>query len=474
MYEKGYVIDTNVILHDHNSVKHICDYGNNLILLPETVLDELDKFKVGSDTINYNARRFINYLSKGDIVEKYKYGVLVRVNNECDILILKQPIFNNGYIEDLNNDKKIIYTIESYLSKETYDTVWENPYYILEDIDIISDIKYVSNDIMFRTHVNLLTTRTSETYQTDMVDVDNIKFIEEYNIDAILEDKNTYLITDISKYLDEDIPDTVSYIKVTDNTGKLYVLYKNTPYSFKKLDLKKEIVIHGISPRNLEQRMVIEMLLEDNDVCILEGKAGTGKTLLSLLAAIHLIDRDTYTNSNKYKDIIYIRKTINAGEKIDELGFLPGDLDNKLKGYIKPMRSNIEYIIKKSIKGNITRDELDKQVDEFESKYNIRYEYLGHERGNNLSGIIILDEAQNFTKEDILTLVSRITDGSKLIILGCLKQIDHPYLNKYNNGLAFLMENVGNNDYIDIKALRLNKVVRGKIASWIESITDNK
>jgi PhoH-like ATPase len=174
----------------------------------------------------------------------------------------------------------------------------------------------------------------------------------------------------------------------------------------------------------------------------------------------------------KIDKIIYIRKTIISGDVQDELGFLPGELDEKIAGYIFPLKDNIEIIVKakNKKKKHWSNEEIAEEVKKIEESFNIEYLYAGHLRGRTLSerSIIIWDEAQNDTKTGLKTLLSRIPETSRVFILGSLNQIDNPYLNEHNNALTYMLNSCGTFDGVQIQGCSLNRVYRGRIVDWVE------
>ena len=451
-FKKAYAIDTNVILQNSQSPFLLSDNGENLIIITETVLQELDKFKVGTEDINYQARDFNRSLADAEIVTKLRNSVLIKkTKNNIESYIL---LLNNLDNESQINDDKIINTIINALERinEIFNIKKEN-------------IIFISNDILFRTKV-ILKGMDAQPFFKEQFN-NNIEFIKEYYIDELMLNKEFFQENELEKLGIKNIPKHITFLKIIENeTGKLYILIRELN-GFRKIDLKASINYFGIKPRNLEQRLLMEMLTGDIDIGVVDSVAGTGKTLIALVSALELFKK------GKIDSITYIRKTIISGDKQDELGFLPGNLQEKLIGYLFPLKDNIEMIIKlkNKKKKRWTQDEIDEAIKNFENQFNIKYEYLGHLRGRNLSGLIILDEAQNYTINDIVTILSRITEGSKVFILGSTKQIDNPYLNKYNNALTFLLNQCGLDDNVKVRGMKLEKVERGKIVDWIEKIT---
>jgi len=451
-FKKAYIIDTNIILQNNQAPFLLSDNGENLIIITETVLSELDKFKVGTDDINYQAREFNRALSDAELISRLTNSILIKKvkdNQETYILIL-----NNLDKESEINDDKIINTIIS--AKDRI----KNVFGVNEE-----NLIFVSNDILFRTKAILKGVNAQPFFKEQFNN--NIEFIKEYYINELMLNKEFFQENELEKLGIKNIPEHITFLKIIENeTGKLYILMRELN-GFKKIDLKSGINYFGVKPRNLEQRLLMEMLTGDIDIAVVDSVAGTGKTLLALVSALELFKK------GKCDSITYIRKTIISGDKQDELGFLPGNLQEKLIGYLFPLKDNIEMIIKlkNKKKKRWTQDEIDEAIKNFENQFNIKYEYLGHLRGRNLSGLIILDEAQNYTINDIVTILSRITEGSKVFILGSTKQIDNPYLNKYNNALTFLLNQCGKDENVKVRGMKLEKVERGKIVDWIEKIT---
>lgn len=194
----------------------------------------------------------------------------------------------------------------------------------------------------------------------------------------------------------------------------------------------------------------------------------TGKNYVSLGSITRLMD----LNKDKYEKIIYIRKTIISGNKDDELGFLPGDLSEKMNGYIQPMENSIETLIKNKAKKKVEKDDLEELVDDFKKKYDVEYVYGGHLRGQTFpkGSIIILDESQNWDRSTMKTILSRVGENCKVLVMGSNNQIDAAYLGKSNNALTFMMNQCGkeNTSNVRIQGINLTNVVRSKVAEWAD------
>jgi PhoH-like ATPase len=188
--------------------------------------------------------------------------------------------------------------------------------------------------------------------------------------------------------------------------------------------------IWGIRPRNVQQTMAIELLLrKDIPLVTLIGKAGTGKTLLALASG--LMQTEDYGD---YKKLLVARPIVPVGK---DLGFLPGEKEEKLRPWMQPIYDNLEYLFNVKKPG-----ELDAILAGMGS---IEVEALTYIRGRSIPDqFIIIDEAQNLTKHEVKTILTRVGERSKIVLMGDPEQIDHPYLDAYNNGLTYVVEKFKN------------------------------
>jgi PhoH-like ATPase len=184
--------------------------------------------------------------------------------------------------------------------------------------------------------------------------------------------------------------------------------------------------VWGISARNVQQRMALELLLNDDiPLVTLTGRAGTGKTLLALAAGLLKVE-----DEHKYKKLLIARPVVPMGK---DIGYLPGEKDEKLRPWMQPIYDNLEYLFDTKKSGDI-----DKILVGLGS---IQVEALTYIRGRSIPGqFIIIDEAQNLSKHELKTIVSRVGQGSKIVLMGDPEQIDHPYLDVLSNGLTHVVE----------------------------------
>jgi PhoH-like ATPase len=208
--------------------------------------------------------------------------------------------------------------------------------------------------------------------------------------------------------------------------------------------LPKDIDVQGIKHKNMEQRLALDLLMdEDVKLVTLKGKAGCGKTLLAIASAVELL------NKQKYNNILIARPTVSMGK---EIGFLPGDIDEKLKPWMQPIYDNLSLFMKKDI------------LAEYENSGKIKIESLSMIRGRSIANqIIIIDEAQNLTPHEIKTIVTRIGNGSKIIFTGDVEQIDNKDCDSVSNGLSYLIDSL-KESYIS-GHITLNKSERSELAA---------
>jgi PhoH-like ATPase len=444
-FENVYVLDTNIILNDASDIFTISQQGSNLIVLPETVIDELDSKKTGFDEINFQARTFGRMLSEAEVIKTFKIGkskdvtiMRIKIQDETIIDIVS---FKNYDLQDVEkvvlNDRKII-KVASF-AKNFYKD---------------SKVVLLSMDVMCRTRAISLGVETEPlNFKND--GIETLKFHKELFIYDFDSNSNPNKIENVEHY--------VSSIEVINDLGKKFHFFKNRNNQFEEIDQKNEKRFPA-PPVNLLQKVASNIIYDENDITILIGKAGSGKNLIATSSAMRLID------SKNYKKIYYIRRTIISGDIEDEIGFLPGSLEEKMGGYNYPMENTLVKLAKLK-KRDATKEEINEIVDMYKKKYDIEYLYAGHLRGSTLEddSIIIIDEAQNTNINFIKTMISRVGQHSIVLILGSNNQIDSKYVNKHTNGMTQLVKKSLNNTDISIKTVELKNVIRSKHADWVDT-----
>ncbi|MDN5098125.1 PhoH family protein [Aliarcobacter butzleri] len=463
MFDKYYVLDTNILLEDATNIYKLSQDGKNLIILAETVLDEIDTKKSGFDEINFQAREFARILEDSNITSSTKkdlYKIIrLRINNKDTVIdiISKDEYEINSKNVSLNiiNDRKILEI-----------STFANTYYKHK-------VEFISLDIMARTRAISLDIKTNSLLgkDKDIFDLDFIKYI-----DINFEDLEHLDNEEIIKFDKEYKPYNFSYcFKVKHSDQVLLANIQN-----KRIKLLDEVEIRDqvITPLNKEQLFFSDAIINHfYNVLIIEAKAGSGKTLLALSGALKLV------RQKFFQKIIYIRNSIESLDKGEDVGYLPG-LEEKFKIYNHPLMDSLDYIIRTEHKRKRNKkapDVVFQQLDDSEvtarieqmiSNYGIETMWVGEMRGRTLSNsFIIIDEAQNMSNKTMQMVLSRIDSSCKVVVLGSNKQIDNFYVNKYTNALTTLLKSTKNEDnLVNIFAIKLEKVLRGPITEWAEQI----
>ncbi|MDR0892756.1 MAG: PhoH family protein [Mediterranea sp.] len=409
--KKNFVLDTNVILHDYNCLKN---FEENDIYLPLTVLEELDKFKKGNEQINYNAREFVRELDELTSDELFSKGVELGSG-------LGRLFVVTGNVEAAK-------VWESFPAKKP-------DHYILAATEFLTNKHPKQKCILVTKDVNLRMKARSiglhcEDYINDkVVNVDIFEKSNEVfeNIDPALIDRiySSKEGIDIHEFDFRDLvhPNECFVLKSDRNS----VLARYNPFTgvIKRVQKSKN---YGIEPRNAEQSFAFEILNDPNiKLVALTGKAGTGKTLLALAAALN--------NLNDYKQILLARPIVALSNK--DIGFLPGDAQEKVAPYMQPLFDNLN-VIKRQFSSTSTEA---KRIEEMQKSEQLVIEALAFIRGRSLSEMYcIVDEAQNLTPNEIKTIITRAGEGTKMIFTGDIQQIDQPYLDSQSNGLVYMID----------------------------------
>ncbi|MAD40898.1 MAG: phosphate starvation-inducible protein PhoH [Arcobacter sp.] len=463
MFDKHYVLDTNILLEDATNIFKLSQDSKNLIILPETVLDEIDSKKSGFDEINFQAREFARILENSEIkksLQKDKYRIIrLEIKNTqtaiIDIISKEEYDINTKNVSlNIINDRKIL-EIASF----------SNSYYKKE-------IEFLSLDIMARTRAISLDIKTTSLIGSNKDDF-KYEFIKDIEIN--FEDLEDFDNKEIVLFDKEYKPYNYSYCFKVKSSDQV-VLANIQNHRIKVLD-EIEIRNQIITPLNKEQLFFSNAIISHiYNVLIVEAKAGSGKTLLALSGALKLV------RQKKYQKITYIRNSVESLDKGEDIGYLPG-FEEKFKIYNHPLMDSLEYIIrtehkKRNSKKNIENiselddSEVTARVEQMIQNYSIETMWVGEMRGRTISNsFIIIDEAQNMSNKTMQMVLSRIDNTSKVVILGSNKQIDNFYVNKYTNSLTTLLKSTKNEStLVNTFAIKLQKVLRGPITEWAELI----
>ena len=414
---KIFVLDTNVILHNY---KAIYTFDEHDIVLPIVVLEELDNFKKGSNEINFHAREFTRELDK--IAGEALFAKGVKLGEKLGKLFIEtgkafSEVMLNSFMEKTPDHK--ILAITEYLKNKNK----------------TRDVILVTKDINLRMKaksIGLL----AEDYKSDQVK--NISgFYKEtveltgFSKETIDELYSNYEGIDADKIdFDKSLKGHTYFILKNGNSSAL-AHYNPVTNHVHRVEKHKT---YGIEPRNAEQTFALNALTNPEiNLISLTGKAGTGKTLLALASAL--------AQQKEYSQILLARPIVALGDK--DLGFLPGDVNDKIGPYMQPLFDNLN-VIKNQL--GPSSSELAK-IDEYLQKEKLVITPLAYIRGRSLSNVFfIVDEAQNLTPLEVKTIITRAGEGTKIIFTGDIQQIDSPYLDSKSNGIAYLTDRMKGQD----------------------------
>jgi PhoH-like ATPase len=448
-YDKTYIIDTSVILDDVYSIFPLSEGGKNRVIIPETTLDEIDSKKKGFEDINFQAREFNRLLDDAETLEEYDIvsgdeklsSVMVMIHNATFELVSKKEYKVSSQREQLNilNDRKILEIASSFKGSTV-----------------------VSNDIAMRIRARSLRLNSEPLKRNRSDDVENLEFIEVINIQSDQKDK-------IEHAKDTDFGKKYSHFTnvefICEDTGEhILALYK--PDGFRIIDEKK-LRKMTVKPRNKEQLFFLNMLLDkDLPIVVCGGVTGSGKNLLSLQGAL----KYTSGASNKiHSGIKYCRNTITAGDSEAQLGYLKGDETAKLGVFTYPLFDAIHTFMEIDQEDSIANKKAISITSnkDFMEEHGIEVININQMRGANLSGYLIFDEWQNSSASVNKLMLSRVIEGSKVVIIGDIHQIDHHHLSKYNNALAIMLKFAKTSDIVG--GITMSRVVRGRIAAFADA-----
>lgn len=432
--KKIFVLDTSVILYSHDA---ILNFEEHDVGIPITVLEELDNFKKGNDTKNYEAREFIrmmDQLSQGQQLQEWiplngktkgKFKVLMDTNSPDDA-------------EKIFGERKADHRILNAALKLKADIPDANVVMVTKDVNLRLKAK----------SLNL----PAEDYETGKIKNVSTLYTGKYEI----EDADPECINDLyanykvpaKKFLKrkKGIPNSYYILKSQRKSGLAYY----NPVS-EEMELVEKRPVYGIKPKNAEQTFAIDAILRpDIRLLTITGVAGTGKTLVTLAGALE--------QKKEYKQIYLARPIVPLSNK--DIGYLPGDIKSKLNPYMEPLWDNLKFIQNQY-------NETDKEyirITEMVNKEKLLIQPLAYIRGRSLSSIFfIVDEAQNLTPHEVKTIITRAGEHTKIVFTGDINQIDTPYLDAQSNGLSYLIDRLhGQNIYAHIN---LEKGERSELAN---------
>lgn len=414
---KIFILDTNVILHDH---KCLDNFQDNDLVLPITVLEELDKFKKGSDQINYQAREFVRIMDKLAGEQLFSEGVPLGKDKGRLFIATGKPfpaIMEESFSEKTPDHRILaiaLFTSEKFKERS---------------------VILISKDINLRMKAKSLGLKT-EDYETDKVK--NIEIlhrgVETYDdfspevIDLLYKNGS---IARSQFPMDQAHTPANQYFVLRNNNQSVLVWCDHFTDTIRRVE---KHTAFGIEPRNAEQTFSLNALLNPEiKLVALSGKAGTGKTLLALAAALQ--------QNKMYKQILLARPIVPLSNR--DIGFLPGDVKDKIGPYMLPLYDNLSVI--KNRFGSQSKEIT--IIEEMQKRDELLITPLAYIRGRSLSeAFFIVDEAQNLTPHEVKTIITRAGEGTKIIFTGDVHQIDSPYLDMQSNGLAYLTDKMKGQD----------------------------
>ena len=409
--KKIFVLDTNVILHDSDCLYH---FEENDIVVPITVLEELDQFKKGNDSLNFHAREFVRTVDSLSGDRLFKGGVSIGPKLG-KILFQMEMEFHKDLTLNFSMDKP-----DHHVLNTAYQMARKYP---------SRQVILVSKDVNLRMKAKSAGLRAQD-YKSDQVkDLSTL-----YKGHRVVEDLPKELIGHLFQ-----TPGELAAGELAVDLGLIpneYLILRNGRTSAlgvyraeeKKISRIGKQGAYGITPRNAEQTFALDALLDPNiSLVTLSGRAGTGKTLLALAAAL--------STRKLYRQILVARPVVPLSNR--DIGFLPGDIQSKLDPYMKPLYDNLGVI----------QDQFDEtkrkhqHITKFLEEEKLVIEPLSYIRGRSLVRMyFIIDEAQNLTPHEVKTIITRAGEGTKIVFTGDIFQIDHPYLDSQANGLSYLIE----------------------------------
>jgi len=430
---KIYVLDTSVILYDHNAIKN---FKENDVAIPITVLEELDNFKKGNDTKNFEAREFIRYLDR--LSGKFTIQQWIPIEGskgKFKVIMEHRPkkVDAERVFGDRKADHQILNCAIA-MQEEAKDR----------------KVVLVTKDINLRLKAKALDI-PAEDYETGKIqDIGDL-----YTGKSMIQGVDHEIITKIfemgyaeaDEIMDEKPVDNHYYILKNGKSSTL-AYYNPIRNIFERVEKQ---TTYGIKPRNAEQTFALHAVMQPEiKLVTIQGVAGTGKTLLALAGSIE--------QRKNFKQIYLARPIVPLSNK--DIGYLPGDIKSKLNPYMEPLWDNLKYI-----KNQFNESDSNyKRIDEMVNQEKLLVTPLAYIRGRSFSNIIfIVDEAQNLTPHEVKTIITRAGENTKIIFTGDVNQIDSPYLDSQSNGLSYIIDRLKGNSLF--AHITLEKGERSELAN---------
>jgi len=440
---KTFVLDTNVLLHNP---KAIFVFQENDIVIPFTVLEELDRFKTVNDDIGRNARECIRYLDA--LRQEGTLTTGVRLGNGHPAIPAAAPYRPTGTLRiDIAEHERPFALREDKPDNRIIAVAWA-----LHQHRDGSPVVFVSKDLNARIKSDALGIRT-EDFENQKVDADALytgsltatvegALIDELYAERMLPLAKLQEAVAAAQTDDESVapivmhPNEFAVLIDRDDPGHTGLARRlaDTEHLIPATGPRKPTF--GIMARNVQQTMALELLLDDEvKMLTLIGSAGTGKTLLAVAAGMAKV-----FNDERYEKLLVARPIMPLGR---DIGYLPGDKDEKLTAWMQPIFDNLAYLL--STRGSHMQaaesHSTEQRIQRLIADGRLVMEPLTYIRGRSIPHqFMIVDEAQNLTPHEVKTIISRVGEGTKLVFTGDVQQIDNPYLDASSNGLSYAVE----------------------------------
>lgn len=451
-------LDTNIPLLDANNIITLGSQKDTVVVLPETVLDELDSKKSGLTELAFQARSFGRLIAKCPYPEREVVdNMIISKFNSSGVQIWivslkKYPNFSD-VSRNILNDRKIIEVAIQFGRKYKPVTFISNDVMCRIRADSfglsVSDFKIVDKvDYEFTKHLEVSPGTFQTLHDRSILEVDPEYLLENYNYKFSTSDSSQIKIASISK-------------------GKVNILGKVT---------EQELRRQEVNPTNSDQLLLSRAIQDPStDLIVCEALAGSGKTLVSLSNAIKLVK----TNS-PYTQILYIRASINDVEDIEEVGFLPGTADEKNAVYFHPLYDSLGHIARARLGSKLKKmkpEEVEAEVEKtiafiVDDCHITALTGLGMRGRTFPDTVVIIDEVQGMSKNSLQKVLTRFGKNCKIILAGSNNQIDNPNMTKFTNGLSVILNDCATvaDDSITKHVIPLKKVVRSDFAEYAERL----
>ncbi|MGD0141309.1 MAG: PhoH family protein [Tepidisphaeraceae bacterium] len=439
---KHFVLDTNVLLHNPNALFMFAD---NEVVIPFDVIEELDKFKTNSDDLGRNARTVIRYLDSLRLRGRLSDGVPVPQSGGRVRVILEEDQKLCPGLTANTPDNRIICCAFGLLQEG-------------------KRVVFITKDINARIKSDAMGL-VAEDFEAQKVDFERLYTgwrelaVPATTINRLFSEKQIRM----------DLPDTFvnEFVLMKDEVDPSHTAIARIRADGMLAPVRaRRGPVFGVMPRNLQQTMALDLLLDDSVKLVsLIGAAGTGKTLLALAAGLAKT-----LNEEVYQKMLCARPIMPLGR---DIGYLPGDKDQKLTAWMQPIFDNIAYLLSNRLtqegtghSQHASLSSVEQRITQLMESSRVVLEPLTYIRGRSIPHqFMIVDEAQNLTPHEVKTIASRVGEGTKLVLTGDATQIDNPYLDSSSNGLSYLVERLKGKQIVG--HITLAKSERSELASLV-------